>query len=130
MAGVLVAPALYLVSPDVKKIACRMIKKEYHFLKFSPGTIDRYVNDYFNAIGNNMMVKAKWKIFQGIGFSWENSNQIRDLYKYFLLSTDFFIHKMDEDKVVNYIILYDPYKSPLSNPYSFVLYPPEKIGDV
>lgn len=41
----------------------------------------------------------------------------------FLLSTDFFINKMDVTKPVKYIGIYDPYHKPCSNPFSNLFYP-------
>lgn len=42
---------------------------------------------------------------------------------FFLLSTDFFINKMDPAKPVKYRALYDPYQIPCSNPFSSTFYP-------
>ena len=41
----------------------------------------------------------------------------------FLLSTDFFINKMDPQKPVKYTTIYDPYQKPCSNPFSNLFYP-------
>jgi hypothetical protein len=41
----------------------------------------------------------------------------------FLLSTDFFINKMDPKKPVKYVNVYDPYQKPCSNPFSNLFYP-------
>lgn len=41
----------------------------------------------------------------------------------FLLSTDFFVNKMDVTKPIAYRSLYDPYRSPCSNPFSNLFYP-------
>jgi hypothetical protein len=42
----------------------------------------------------------------------------------FLLSTDFFINKMDTKRKIKYIGLYDPYLRPCANPFSNLYYPP------
>jgi len=41
----------------------------------------------------------------------------------FLLSSDFFVNKMDVNKPITYRSLYDPYISPCSNPFSNLFYP-------
>lgn len=41
----------------------------------------------------------------------------------FLLSTDFFINKMDVNKEIAFLGLYNPYKRPCSNPFSNLYYP-------
>ena len=41
-----------------------------------------------------------------------------------------FINKMDESRVVKYLGLYSPYKSPVPNPFAYTLYPPEKVQDI
>lgn len=117
-------PALYTSSPSLRKYAGRLIMDELYYLKIDQKDIERYVDDYFNAAGNNMLTNIKWKSYFYLGLNAEKSNQILELIKYFLLSSDFFIHKTDESLPVAYIGLYNPYKSPIPNPYSFVLYPP------
>lgn len=107
-----------------------MIEKELYYLKLAPGGVAKYVDDYFAATGNDTVSTIKWKVTYYLRLNYEKSDRLRDLIRYFLLSTDFFINKTDESKVVNYLGLYSPYTSPIPNPYSFVLYPPESIKDV
>lgn len=122
--GLLIFPSvLYLSSPSLRKYAGELIKEELHYLKLAPGGVEQYIEDYFNASANNMLTNLKWKSYYYLGIKAENSNQIFELVKYYLLSTDFFIHRMDESRIVHYLGLYNPYKSPVPNPYSFVLYP-------
>ncbi|KIO75679.1 hypothetical protein TH53_19555 [Pedobacter lusitanus] len=128
MAGIgtgllILPPALYLSSPSVRKYAGKLIREELDYLKLDSAGVDQYVNDYFNASSNNIITNLRWKTFYYLGFNKDRSNQIFELIKFYLLSTDFFIHQMDESKTVNYLGLYSPYKSPVPNPYSFVLYP-------
>lgn len=124
-----IPPSLYFVSPGQKKYAIYLLEKELVYLKIAPGSISKYVDDYFGASANDMVSSLKWKILYYLGYTWEKSDRITELIKYFLLSSDFFIHKMDESKMVNYLGLYSPYKSPVPNPYSFLLYPPSTIGE-
>ncbi len=128
MAGIgtgllILPPALYIASPSLRKYAGKLIREELQYLKLEPAGVDQYVNDYFNTSANNAMTNLRWKAFYYLGVNAERSGQIFELIKFYLLSTDFFIHKMDESKTVNYLGFYSPYKSPVPNPYSFLLYP-------
>jgi hypothetical protein len=125
-----IPPALYFVAPGVKKYAAMTIERELHYLKLAPGSVTSFVDDYFLAIGNDTVSALKWKVTYYLGLDYKKSDRIRDLIKYYLLSSDFFINKTDESKVVNYLGAYSPYKSPVPNPYSFVIYPPDSIKDV
>lgn len=50
-------------------------------------------------------------------------HQLRaDIVAWFLLSTDFFIHKMDTSKEIKFLVLYHPYKIPCMNPFSNLFY--------
>lgn len=124
--GLLILPsALYLGSPSIRKYAAALIFKELHYLKLDPVGVHQYVADYFANTSNNVIANIRWKTFYYLRVSPDSSNQIFEMIKYYLLSSDFFINKTDEQKVVNYLGLYSPYKSPVPNPYSFVLYPQE-----
>lgn len=127
--GILVPPALYVISPGIKQYAALLIEREFNYLKLEPGSISRYVDDYFAAGGNNMMAALRWKTLYYLSMNWEQSNLIFELVRTFLLSSDFFIHKTDESRTVRYIGLYNPYKSPVPNPFSYLLYPPDEIGE-
>lgn len=126
----LIPPALYVVAPDVQQYALKVLQKELYYLKLEPAGLKRYVADYFGATGNNLLSTLKWKTTYYMNLSWEKSDRIAELMKYYLLSSDFFINKMDESKEVHYLGLFNSYKSPVPNPYSFVLYPPNEIADV
>lgn len=128
--GLCIIPAsLYIISSDLKKYAALILKRELFYLKLEPKGFSTYIEDYFKAISNDTVTTLKWKILYCTKSNWEKSDSIRDLIKYYLLSSDFFINKTDESKVVHYLGLFNSYKSPVPNPYSFVLYPPDEIGE-
>ncbi|ALL05834.1 hypothetical protein AQ505_10215 [Pedobacter sp. PACM 27299] len=127
--SILIPSALYFVSPGVKQFAALLIEREFKYLKLEPGSVTHYVDDYFAAGGNNIMANLRWKTMYYLNMNWEQSNLIFELIRTFLLSSDFFIHKTDETRVVRYIGLYSPYKSPVPNPFSYLLYPPDEIGE-
>lgn len=130
-AGVIVVPpTLYFISPSVKKYAVGLVKKELNYLKLAKGSVENYVEDYFNANQNNLVSTLKWKTLYYLRMGVNDSSQLYELVKYYLLSSDFFIYKTDQNRTINYICLYNPYKSPVPNPFSFVLYPADKVADV
>lgn len=119
----------YFLMPSIKQHCILLIKRELAYLKIAEGVVEQYVDDYLNTIDRNLVTKLKWKLMYFLRTGPEQSTVLFELVKYFLLSSDFFIHKMDESKTVNYLGLYSPYKSPVPNPFSFVLYPPNEIPD-
>lgn len=127
--GCLVIPAsIYFVSGSVKKYASLIIKKQLYYLKLDEGSVEKYVDDFFHST-NDTVSRMKWKSMYYLNITWAQSNAVKDLIKYFLLSTDFFINKMDERVVVKYLGLYSPYKSPVPNPFAYTLYPPTQIPE-
>jgi len=126
----LIPPALYFVAPSIKEYACVILKRELYYLKLEPKGVVSFVDDYFKATGNDLLSNLKWKGLFYLKSGWDKSDRVRDLLKYYLLSSDFFINKTDESKTVNYLGLFNSYKSPMPNPYSFILYPPSDIKEV
>lgn len=127
--GVAIPASVLFVSNSVKKYAVLFIERQLDYLNLEPGSVVSYVNDYFTE-SNNILERVKWKAMYYLHVSWENSDQIMELIKYYLLSSNFFINKMDESKTVKYLGLYSPYKSPVPNPFAYTLYPPKEIKNV
>jgi len=127
--GVAIPASIFFVSGTIKNYAVLFIEKELSYLKLEPGSVVKYVNDHFDET-NNLVDRVKWKAMYYLGVTWKSSDQILELIKYYLLSTDFFINKMDESKMVKYLGLYSPYKSPVPNPFAYTLYPPAEVKNV
>ncbi|WEK21221.1 MAG: hypothetical protein P0Y49_08710 [Candidatus Pedobacter colombiensis] len=128
--GMSIIPAsLYFMESGLKKYVTLILRRELFYLKLESEGVSRYVDDYFKATRNDMVSTLKWKILYYSNSNWKKSDRIGNLIKYYLLSSDFFINKTDESKLVNYLGLFNSYKSPVPNPYSFVLYPPNDIAD-
>jgi hypothetical protein len=123
----LLPPALYFLAPGVKVYAKSLIEKELSYLKLRPVEIEQFVDDYFKASANDTLSTIKWKMIYSLKMNKESSARIFDLIKYFLLSSDFFINKMDESKEIRYLGLFNSYTSPMPNPYSYVIYPPSDV---
>jgi len=124
--AVVIPSSIYFVTGDLKKYAVLLIERQLDYLKLEPGSVSKYVNDYFQN-SNDAVARLKFKSMYYLHISWEKSNVLKELIKYYLLSTDFFINKMDENREVKYIGLYSPYKSPVPNPFAYTLYPPSTI---
>lgn len=126
--GSIVAPAsFYFLSPTINEHAVLLIKRELNYLKLQEGSVERYIEDYFKHAHNDLIAKIKWKAMYYMRIRPQQSATFFELVKYYLLSSDFFINKADQTREVKYLGLYSPYKSPVPNPFSFVLYPPESI---
>ena len=124
--------SFYLYSFDT--VLFKIIKNDLSYLKLSDQQIDSFVLDAKRE--NHWQRKFfDWKkqYFMRIGFIAANfSKSFPYYYKYnqykgelvgdFLLSTDFFMNKMDTNKEINYMALYNPYKRACSNPFSNLYY--------
>lgn len=129
--GSVALPAsLYFLSPAINEHAVLLIKRELYYLKLEEGSVERYITDYFKNANNDLMTKLKWKTMYFMRIKPEQSTTFFELVKYYLLSTDFFINRADESKEVKYLGLYSPYKSPVPNPFSFAIYPPNTIKNI
>jgi len=124
--AVVIPSSIYFISGDLKKYAVLLIERQLDYLRLENGSVLKYVNDYFQN-SNDAVARLKFKSMYYLNLSWEKSNVLKELIKYYLLSTDFFINKMDENQEVKYIGLYSPYKSPVPNPFAYTLYPPSTI---
>lgn len=125
----LIPPSLYFIAPDVKKYAKKILARELNYLRLEANSIPTFVEEYFQSISNDTISAVKWKILYYKRADTESSDRINDLVKYFLLSTDFFIYKTEEKRTINYLGLFNYYKSPVPNPFSFLIYPPSEIGN-
>ncbi len=128
--SVAIPASLYFIAPAINEHAVLLIKHELHYLRLEEGSVEKYIADYFKNAQNDLISKLKWKAMYYMRIKPEQSVTFFELVKYYLLSTDFFINRADESKEVKYLGLYSPYKSPVPNPFSFVLYPPNTIRDV
>jgi hypothetical protein len=123
--SLLIPASLYVSSGSVKYYAILVIKKQLDYLMLEEGSVESFVNDYFEYSKNDIVNRLKWKTMYYLNIGPQKSNLILELVKYYLLSSSFFINRADEHILVKYLGLYSPYKSPLPNPFSFIIYPPE-----
>jgi hypothetical protein len=109
------------VSYDFETVATRLITKELSFLRLDRAGVARFVSDY--SKNKNTSYRLIVKGYSLLGIRSSQSGKIRQLVSSYLLSTDFFANRMDEQRTVRYVGLYDPYTRPCAHPFSHVHYP-------
>lgn len=124
-----------LVIFDFNKVVIEMLKQDLSHLKTDPAGFEKFVEEAEES--KHWAAKFfDWKKKQFVRFGYIADNLLPSFpykYKYlqyrsdivgdFLLSTDFFINKMDATQPVSYIGIYNPYLRPCSNPFSNLYYP-------
>ena len=83
-----------------QRIMAWRIHSHFSYLKIKSGDALRFVRAYEDAYGELPY----------------HRRSVSDVYKKFLLSTDFFSNGSDESKPVRFVMLYDPYLSLCYNP--------------
>lgn len=124
----------YVFFEKFEKIVRKILIKDTSTLQVSIEEIDKYLlasrekrNLMLNLPLNNQQL-LKWHYY--LDSSWfnlpyktKNTIDRSKIVGDFLLSTDFFINKMDTSKPVKFIGIYDPYQKPCCNPFSDLYYP-------
>ena len=130
--GAVAGGYIYITGFDA--LARKIIVKDTASLKIAPGSIDQFLMDtskykkwekLFSPLHQQLI---KWHYYADnplFTFPYASNYKMyrSRIVETFLLSTDFFIHKMDVNRQVNYRALYDPYLSPCCNPFSNLFYP-------
>lgn len=124
-----------LVIFDFNRVVVHMLKKDLAHLKTDSASFEQFVREA-EAKGHWAAKFFDWKKRQFVRFGyladsllptfpykWKYMQYRSDIVGDFLLSTDFFINKMDTDRTVKYIGLYNPYVRACSNPFSNLYYP-------
>jgi hypothetical protein len=115
-----------------ERIVLRILKKDLKSLNIRDELFNRFIkeaseNGYFSSYN----IQKKWliRIYERLavnGSFLPYASRYRDyrsqLVGDFLMSTDFFLNEMDEDREIQYIGFYDPYLRPCSNPFSNLFY--------
>ncbi len=101
--------------------AVALIKEDLDFLILDQEGVEKFV--YEHAKNKNRIYKLSLKGYQFLGVSSSRSGKIHQLVSNYLLSTDFFLNKMDETRIVKYVGFYSPYLRPCSHPFSHIQYP-------
>ncbi len=113
-------PSFKFLSTSFEEAAADLIESELHFLKLDKKGIAQYVKDYSRY--KNKGYKLSVRGYAILGVKASKSGKVNQLVSNYLLSTDFFMNKMDEGRVINYVGIYDPYQRPCAHPFSHTQY--------
>jgi len=127
-----VAFGAYINFLDFENLLAKIITKDTASLAINHSEIHSFIKDASNAGIWNMYSPAKRELIKwsyyldnpliNLPYHTKYRRYRSEIVGFFLLSTNFFQNKMNSDKVIKYISLYDPYKTPCSNPFSNQFY--------
>ncbi|HEY9007939.1 hypothetical protein [Ohtaekwangia sp.] len=120
--------AYFLLSFD--KVLRRILKADTSELNLEEGAIDRFLQDakrehFWNkfSLSKKMFICVQ-HFFSSLGIKLQYHTKYRQyrsvITGQFLLSTDFFLNKMDTTQRITYIGFFNPYKTGCSNPFSSI----------
>ena len=104
------------LSMSFEESAAGIIRKQLGFLKLDEPGLIQFANEYSKGI--DKYYKLTLKGYNLLGIDASQSGKIHQLVTTYLLSSDFFIHGMDESRTVKYLAMYDPYLRPCAHPFS------------
>lgn len=117
--GVIAALAsVKFLSTTFESSVAGLIRDELAFLSLDEQGLKKFAEDYARTASRKFKIIVKGYDFLGIGAS--QSGKIHHIVSTYLLSSDFFINKMDETRVIKYIALFDPYLRPCAHPFSYL----------
>ncbi|MFA0960568.1 hypothetical protein AB9P05_02050 [Roseivirga sp. BDSF3-8] len=122
----------YAIAPSFEKTLEQIIRESIRGLELESGAVASFLNEAEEEgvlnqydLSKQEFIKAhhllKNKMFT-LPYEHKYLQMRDDLVGKFLLSTDFFINKMNTTRTVKYLGLYDPYSRPCTNPFSSVYY--------
>lgn len=126
-AALIAIPSLVFASTTPEEAAVGLIMNEFQYLHLDGNGVEQFAVDYFKANKklSRFSVQFKMKSYYFAKINGNQSQLVSELISKYLFSTDFFLNKMDETKPVKYLGIFNPYKTPCANPFSFIYYPPE-----
>lgn len=132
VAGVGSLVAGYVIAPSFENTLEKIIEENIKGLKLEKGAVKAFLADAGKEgilgqydLSKREFIRGHYLLENGVinlPYKHKYTQMRDDLVGRFLLSTDFFTHKMDTEKQVSYVGLYDPYDRPCSNPFSSVYY--------
>lgn len=130
---VAVMTTYFFITP-FNKVVVKILGDDLDHLNIDKAYFSKFASDaaqsnhwnkkFFNKT-KQMFVRAFYIVdysFLPLPYKYKYKQYRSEIVGDFLLSTDFFLNKMDTDKEVTYIGLYNPYKRPCSNPFSNLYY--------
>lgn len=131
--GVLALGAGYIgikTFSSFKKVIIDILYADLHGMKIREGDIEKFAEHAaannpweFNERKKKLMATYDPIKWMPLPFKKEYKLYRDEVVRRFLLSTDFFINKMDESKEIKYTgIIWGPYSTPCLNPFSSMFY--------
>jgi hypothetical protein len=129
-AAIVAIPSLVFASTTPEEAVVGLIRNEFPYLQLDQKGVEQFAIDYYKANKklSSFAVQLKMKTCYFAKLDRNQSELVSDVISKYLFATDFFLNKMDETKPVNYLGMFNPYKTPCANPFSFIYYPPEVIS--
>lgn len=132
VASVAAGASAFFSWPNNISIYKRILNQGTEGLKVEESLIDKFLDDIKNKRNWNPLSKSKRNLLK-IYFPLESilfllpyqtkyKQSKAELVGWFLLSTDFFMNKMQNEKNISYVGVFDPYKGACSNPFSHLYY--------
>lgn len=121
--ALLALPGLGFIAVTAKEAVAAIIMRQFDYLQLDEKGVAQFVEDYFAAHPKMAGFDKKLRSYYLLRLDASQSELIDHLTRNYLQSTDFFRNKMDESLPVNYLGLYNPYKTPCANPFSALYYP-------
>ena len=122
LGGAAVAAASFgILAPSFESAMASLIRNELNYLKLDDKGLAQFVKDYSRYTSQTSRLVLKGFAFANLDSS--DSGRIHHLISSYLLGSDFFINKMDENRTVQYLGINNPHASPCSNPFSQAYYP-------
>ncbi|WP_205499834.1 twin-arginine translocation signal domain-containing protein [Rufibacter psychrotolerans] len=124
-AATIALPSLGYMTTSLKDAAVGVIINELNYLTLDRAGVEQFVDDYLRGHYINSSLKAQFSLISCyyLGGNVTKSLTIPKLVQSYLISTDFFLNKMDERRTIKYINRNMPYKLPCYNPFSALYYP-------
>jgi hypothetical protein len=131
--GTLVAGTGYVASIGFYDVVDRIVRRELHYLSISEAVFSTFIEDAkrekpFDYYGSEKQWFARFHFMSGkagayfLPYRYKYEQYCNEFVGVFLLSTSFFVNKMDETKPIVYTGLYQPYRNACSNPFSSLYY--------
>jgi hypothetical protein len=125
-----VVPTVGFASVSAKEAAVNIIMREFSYLVLDKQGVEKFVDNYLESDTFTPHLDVKLKSYYRLGIRSNRSSVINRITNKYLLSTDFFINNMDEDKEVKYLGFYNPHRSPCANPFSNLYHHPKDVVTV
>ena len=127
-AAAAIPPAIINVHDFMSYSVQSIIKRELDYLIIDAKGLAQFSTDYIEYVKTfPLLSQQKFRMnIASANFlkkNAQNSLTIEGIVTGFLLSTDFFVNRMDETKTIKYIGLRDKNKAACFNPFSHLYYP-------